>query len=162
MLVQVLAGTALLLVLFSVFRFAMGLRAAKLAREEGRNEQRSLGRDVVAELPLDDQVVLFLEGSDGFYWGADEARKSDLRGARVLMNGAAVEAARRKGSELPPHAAPPPEEFDGRERWHVRLYLAGGAERDVPCGRLREGVSREAALQVFGAVRRSLSASDPL
>jgi hypothetical protein len=46
-----------------------------------------------------------------------------------------------------------PEEFEGRERWDVVLYLEGGGTRLVECGNLREGVSREIASRIFDEVR---------
>ena len=45
------------------------------------------------------------------------------------------------------------EDFEGRETWDVVLYLEDGATRVVPCGTLREGVSREIAARVFRATR---------
>lgn len=153
MLVQVLAVAALVLFLWSLFRFAMGLRAAKAAREEERGAHEAHGRRVVAELPLDERVILFLEDGDGFYWGGRELGKRSLRGARLFLNDAVMAACARGDAPLPPVPAPDPDDYDGSERWSVRLYVEDGAEIDVPCGRLREGVSRDAALRVFEAVR---------
>jgi hypothetical protein len=53
-------------------------------------------------------------------------------------------------------AAPPAEEYEGRERWDVLLHLREGRTESVPCGTLREGVSREIAARVFEAVRREV------
>jgi hypothetical protein len=62
--------------------------------------------------------------------------------------------AARPGAALPDPGTP--EEYEGRERWDVRLYSSQGLA-DVPCGTLREGVSRDAARAVFDSVRRSLA-----
>ena len=41
-----------------------------------------------------------------------------------------------------------------RERWDVLIYCGDRTEA-VPCGSLREGVSRDIASRVFEAVRRA-------
>jgi hypothetical protein len=152
MLVKLIAGLALVLFLWSVFRFAIGLRGAKLSREEERAGQEAQGRRVVAEIPLDERLVFFLEDAGGFYWGENEARKSALVGGRLLLNGGVVGSFARPGATLP--EAPRFEEYEGRERWDVAVYLADGSCREVACGQLREGVSREIAAAVFDAVKR--------
>jgi hypothetical protein len=149
-----LAAAALLLfVLFHVFRLAMRMRFTKLERERERAEQESQGRRVVAELPLEDGIVLFLEDASCFSWSGSRVDRSEIGGARLLLNGGTVAEAARAGQALPPPS--PPAEFDGSERWEVQLLVAGAIRR-VPCGRLREGVSRDAAAQVFEAVRRAV------
>lgn len=161
MLVRVLAAVALVTFLWRVFRFAMGLRAARVAREDERRTQEALGRRVVAELPLDEGVTLFLEDLAGFYWSGRDVRKRHLRGERLFLNDAVMASACRGETPLPAVAPPNPDDYDGSERWSVRLYLDDGATLDVPCGRLREGVSREAARQVFEAVRAACAEHKP-
>jgi hypothetical protein len=155
MLVQVLALAVFVFVLWTLFRFAMGLRWAKVSREDVRAVEQARGRVVRAELPVSgDEIVFFLEDEAGFYWGGRLARKPAIRGARLLLNGAVMASVRRDGEDLP--ATEPPEEYEGRERWEVVLYLDGGARESIPCGSLREGVSRDVAGRVFEAVRASL------
>jgi hypothetical protein len=59
-----------------------------------------------------------------------------------------------EGLRLPPPA--PPEEYEGRERWDVALYGRDGLLESIPCGALREGVSREVAATVFAAVKTAI------
>lgn len=151
MLIQILVATALVLFLWSVFRFAMGLRFAKVSREEARCAEEARGRRVVTEIPLPDDLLFFLEDARGFYWGANEAGKSGIVGARVLLNGGVISAFARNGFALP--EPPPADEHEGRERWDVLLYMKDGTVVTVPCGALREGVSREVAARIFDAVR---------
>ena len=152
MLLQVIALLALVLVLWTVFRFAMGLRWAKVSREDARAAEQAGGRRVVAEIPVsDDEIVFFVEDDAGFYWGGRQARKRDIRGARLLLNGAVMASFVRDGERLPDSA--PPEEYEGGERWEIVLYLLDGRDERLACGRLREGVSRELAGRVFEAVR---------
>jgi len=155
MIIQVLALLALVLALWTVFRFAMGLRWAKVSREDARAAEQARGRRVVAEIPVsDDEIVFFVEDEAGFYWGGRQARKRDIRGARLLLNGAVMASFSRHGERLPDPA--PPEEYEGGERWEIILYLLDGRDERVACGRLREGVSRELAGRVFEAIRSAL------
>lgn len=155
-LVRLLAAAALLSILFWMFRFAMGLRYAKLRREEERLAEEAQGRRLVAEVPTHGgDLVLFLEDQAAFRFGEQELRKAEIEGARLVLNGRVVDARQRPGAALP--AAGWHEEHDGRERWDVLVYVAGGRECAIPCGSLREGVSREAAERVFAAVAQAIT-----
>jgi hypothetical protein len=157
MLIKVAAGALLAVVLFTVFRFAMGLRAAKVARIQARRDEESRGRRVVAEIPLSDsELVLFLEDDQAFHWGSESVRKAEILGARLLLNGAIVREFAAPGVALPPPA--PADEFEGRERWDVGIHLRGGGVVTLPCGTLREGVSREIGGLAFEAIRASVAA----
>ncbi len=149
---RIAAGAALALILFSIFRYAMALRAAKVARLSWREAEESRGRRVVAEIPgPGDAVTLFLEDEGGFYWGADEVRKPEIAGGRLRLNRGILATWARPGLALPePESA---EDFEGRETWDVVLYLDDGRTRVIPCGTVREGVSREIATRVFHATR---------
>jgi len=76
-------------------------------------------------------------------------------GARLLVNGAVLRECARLRTLPPPSA---PEEYEGRERWEVALFLESGAEARIPCGALREGVSREIAGRAFEAARAAVGA----
>jgi hypothetical protein len=155
MLIQLAAGLALMAALWMLFRFAMGLRWAKVAREEARARAEEGGRRVVAEIPLGgDSLSFFQEDAAQFHWGSTSVARAEVMGARLLLNGNVVGSTCRAAAVLPdPPAA---EEFEGRERWDVLLYLADARTARVPCGTLREGVSREIAARVFEAVRREV------
>jgi len=156
LLTRILAATALLLVLFWLFRLAMGLRYAKLKREQERLAEEARGRRVVAEVPTPaGDLVLFLEDVAGFRWGSQDLSKSELDGVRLLVNGRVIDSRQRPGVALP--AAGWEEAQEGRERWDVLLHLGGGRVLQIPCGSLREGVSREAAQRVFAAVARAIA-----
>lgn len=155
-LIQWLAAAALLLVLLWLFRFAMGLRYAKLRREEDRVAEEARGRRLVAEVPSHaGDLVLFLEDPAAFRWGGQELHKAEIEGVRLLVNGRAVDVRQRPGVALPP--AGRDEEHEGREAWDVLVYLEGGRSLEIPCGSLREGVSREAAQRVFAAVSKAVA-----
>jgi len=154
MLVRIVAALVFLAFLWSLFRFAMGLRFEKRAREEALLREASRGRTLVAEVPLEAGMMLVLADDEALLWGESRQPFAEIVGARLLLNGGVLMSASREGALLPePDAA---EEYEGRERFEVRLYRRDGAIRDVPCGALREGVSREAATRVFEAVRGAL------
>ncbi|HEY3121676.1 MAG TPA: hypothetical protein VGL15_13700 [Vicinamibacteria bacterium] len=154
MVVKLLAGIALLALLWGLLRYALALRYAKIVRERSRAEEEARGRRVVAEIPLDEGLLFFVEDEERFYWGGREARKAAVAGARLLLNGAAISSVAVPGTPLPESASP--EIYEGRERWEVVLYLRGGASAVVSCGTLREGVSREIATKVFDAVKSAV------
>jgi hypothetical protein len=160
MLIRLAALALLVIALWRIFRLAMGLRFAKLSREEARAAEEASGRKVVAELPLSDaQVVFLVEDEDAFRWGGDQVAKKGIRGARLMVNGAVLQEFSVAGPGLP--APEPPEEYEGRERWEVRVFEVGASATAIPCGTLREGISREIAGRVFEAVRRAAAAADP-
>jgi hypothetical protein len=160
MLVRILAAAAFVLLLGALFRLAMALRYARLRREEERRAEEARGRRLVAEAPdLRGEIVLVLEDAAGLYWGAGRVvAKRELRGAQLLLNRRVLEQAARAGGAL---AAPAPggDEDGVRERWDVALHLESGEVVEVPCGTLREGVSREAARAVFAAARDAVEAN---
>lgn len=152
-----LALALLLAVLFVVFRFAMGLRYAKRERERAHDAEAERGRRVIAEVPWSETEVVFLTEDDRVLaWGGSEVAKAAVVGARLLVNGAVLRECARRPGTLPPPSAP--EEYEGPERWEVALYLENGVEARIPCGTLREGVSREIAGRAFEAVRAAVGA----
>jgi hypothetical protein len=156
MLVEILAALALTVLLFHLFRFAMGLRYAKVQREEARAAEEARGRRVLAEIPLSDlEVVFLIEDEDALRWGEAAVRKDALTGARLVVNGAVLRECRAEHAQLPaPH---PPEEYEGKERWEVEVFARDGTKTSIPCGTLREGISREIAGKVFEAVKAAIS-----
>jgi len=157
MLVPALATLLLLIALLSAFRFAMGLRYAKLLREQALLEEAARGRRVVAEVPTSDgRILLFREDDERFYWAETSCAKRDVVAARLLLNGAVVGEVSAGDAALP--GAPGLDPGDLRERWEVVAYRDGAAPLSIPCGSLREGVSRDAARAVFESLRSAIGA----
>jgi hypothetical protein len=157
MLIRVVAFALLVVALWRAFRLSMGLRFAKLSREEARSAEEARGGKVLAELPLPDAEMVFLvEDAGAFRWGSARLAKSSILGARLMVNSAVLQEFAGAGERLPPPQ--PPEEYEGRERWEVRVFLRGGGTTSIPCGTLREGVSREIAGRVFAAVKGAVAA----
>jgi len=154
-LIQVAAALAVLVFLWKAFRLAMDLRAARILREEARRAREAQGQRVVAEVPgPSGELRLLVEDGETFEWAGRRLPRSAVLGCRLLLNGAVMAAAARPGFDLP--APPAPEEYEGRERWDVRIYMRN-EEIEVACGTVREGVSREIARAVYDAVTRSFS-----
>jgi hypothetical protein len=151
--IQLVALFLFLAVVFHLFRFAMGLREAKRTRERERAAEEARGRRVVAEIPLEAGIVLLTEDERVFAWGGTSLAKEDVAGGRLLLNGGILREFAREAGVLPPPV--PPEEFEGRERWEVAVFLKDGRVARIPCGTLREGVSREVAGRVYAALERS-------
>ena len=150
--IQVAAALLFLAVVWMLLRFALGLRYAKVVREETRAAQP--GR-VVVEIPSEaGDVGFFVDEPDAYVWPGGRVVKDEVVGARLLLRGGTIGEAARAGVALPP--AGPADELEGRERWDVVLYLHDGTAAIVACGILREGVSREVAARVFEAVRAGL------
>jgi hypothetical protein len=150
-LIQAGAAAVLLFALWRAFRFAMALRAQQVFREEARRAFEARGQRVVAEVPqASGELVLFIDEGEAFRWRELHLRKADITGARMLLNGAVMASESRDGAPLP--VPPPAEEYEGRERWTVLIYMSGSTV-EIPCGTVREGVSREVARRVYDAVR---------
>ena len=156
--IKVVAGLALLAFLWTAFRLAMGLRWSKIERDRMRRDEETRGRRVVAEIPLSEgHLMLLLEDAEAFHWGTKSVRKTDVAGGRLLLNGGIVGEFSLAGVALPPPGGA--EEYEGRERWDVRVYRRDGGAIEIPCGTLREGVSREIAGRAFEAVKASATPS---
>jgi hypothetical protein len=155
-LIQFAAGLAFLVFVWRAFRYAMALRSGRVFREEARRAEEAAGRTIVAELPgHDGRLDLLVADATHFQWAGGRVAKADIVGCRLLLNGGLMGSAARLGVTLPETDAG--EEYEGRERWDVRVYTATGSA-DIACGRVREGVSREIAQSVFAAVKAALAA----
>lgn len=155
MLIRVIAGLLFVAFLWSLIRFAVGLRFEKRAREKALDREESLGHRLVAEVPQGAGMLLVLDDGQALLWGDDRQPYADIAGARMLLNGGILASVARAGVALPERDAV--EDDEERERWEVRLYRCDGTTRDIRCGTLREGVSREIATRIFEAVRVALS-----
>jgi hypothetical protein len=150
---RALAFVALAALLLWVFRFAMELRGAKRRRERARAAAEAAGRRVLAEIPVSERdVVLLTEDDEGFAWGSERVAKKDVSAARLLLSGAVVQEFAQAGAWLPPPAVQ--DEVEERERWEVAVYTPT-RELRIPCGSLREGVSRDIAHTAFQALQRA-------
>ena len=156
--IKIAAAAGFGVVVWMLFRLAMDLRWAKLEREIQQRAHEESGGRVVAELPLPSGALeLLVEDAASIRWIGHSVSKEELEGARLLMNERVVAECVRAGVLLPPPPSPT-EELDGHERWEVRLFLGGGRWAAIPCGTLREGVSREIATRAYEAAKAAVLA----
>jgi hypothetical protein len=155
-----LAALALLIVAASL---ATTLQTYRRRRLRARDSERALGRRVIAEIPVGDDLTLFSEDAKRFYYGERSVDKDLIAAVRVLINGSpiAVYVSRRHPEGASRQATSFEDRPDGiaRDRWDVAIETVTGTVL-VECGAIRERVSQELARTVFDAVKEELERRD--
>ena len=160
---DVLAGVVAAALLFVAAGLATTLHEFRRRRARARDAERSLGRAIVAEIPAEDDLVLFTEDEACFYYGDRAVRKDAIAAVRVLVNGSPIAA--YVSSRADPRAAAAPTHFEdqpegiARDRWDVAIEAVSRTTL-VECGAIRERVSQELARAIFDAVKRDLEQRD--
>jgi hypothetical protein len=129
-------------------------------RSRARDSERALGRTLIAEIPGEDDLVLFSEDDVRFYYGDRSIDKDLIAAVRVLINGAPIAAAvssryAAATAEHRPTTLEDRPEGIARDRWDVAIEAINGTTV-VECGAIRERVSPELARAVFDAVKRDI------
>jgi hypothetical protein len=156
---DLVAALVALALLVAAASLATTLQMYRRRRQRARDSERALGRAIVAELPIGEDLVLFSEDAVRFHYGDRSIDKDLIVAARVLINGAPIAAviAERHAGE----AARQPTTFEdrpegiARDRWDVAIETLSGTVL-VECGAIRERVSQELARAVFDAVKRDV------
>ncbi len=153
------AGVVALVLLFVVASLATTLHFSRKKRKRAQEVERERGRTVVAELPTSDDLTLFTEDADRFYYGDRAIEKNRIAAARVLINGAPIAAAistkfAREAERQPTSFEDRPEGI-ARDRWDVAIETLDDMVL-VQCGAIRERISQELARSVFDAVKRAV------
>ncbi len=160
---DVLAGVIALALLFVAAGLATTLHEFKRRRKRVRDAERSRGRAIVAEIPAEDDLLLFTEDDTRFYYGDRPIEKDRIAAVRVLINGAPIAAYVSRRAD--PRTAASPTHFEdhpdgiARDRWDVAVEAFDGTTL-VECGAIRERVSQELARAVFDAVKREMERRD--
>ena len=182
---DLVAGIVALGLLLVAASLATTLTFFRRRRLSAREAERALGRTIVAELPTSDELTLFSEDPDRFYYGERAIDKELIVAVRVLINGAPIaEAIARRRAHDPPGNRPPgnramqgerpaggpshpdrgttapvviDDQSEGilRDRWDVAIESVTETVL-VECGAIRERISQELARAVFEAVRRDI------
>lgn len=157
---DVLAGVIAAGLLFLAARLATNLQYYRRERQRAREQEAALGRTVIAEIPGEDDLVLFTEDAVRFYYGDRAIDKDLIVSAELLVNGTPVSHVGRAAEAGPTGQAEQKgqaEEGEGiaRDRWDVKIVTVDGVTI-VACGAIRERVSQELARAVFDAVNRGL------
>jgi arginase family enzyme len=127
-----------------------------------------LGRTIIAEIPAQDDLILFTDDPHQFHYGDRSIDKDRIAAVQILINGAVIAAyvSARRGAGQGPQAITAAEPIDdrpegiARDRWDVTIEAVDDAALVVECGSIRERVSQELARAVFDAVKRELERQD--
>ena len=160
---DLVAGLAAVLLLLVAASLATTLRAYRRRRQQARDSERALGRTIIAELPIADELVLVSEDEHRFYYGERAIDKDLIAAVRVLINGSPIAAyvSRRHAEDVAPQATRFEDRPEGiaRDRWDVAVETVAGTVL-IECGAIRERVSQELARAIFDAVRKDMEERD--
>jgi len=160
---DIIAAVIAVVLIFSAASLGTSLQAYRRRRRRNRDSQEALGRNVIAEIPADDDLALFSDDATRFYYRDRTVDKDQIVAVRVLINGAPIAAyisqrhkggADRRATSFEDRPA-----GIARDRWDVALETTSGTML-VECGAIRERVSQELARAVFDAVKADLERRD--
>jgi hypothetical protein len=165
---DLIAAAIAVLLLVTAASLGTTLQMFRNRRRRAREGEHILGRTIVAEIPAQDDLVLFTEDPKQFRYGEHAIDKDRLAAVRILINGAIIAGyvsarhAARFGSQTVTAADPIDDRPEGiaRDRWDVAIETDNGQVTVVECGAIRERVSQELARAVFDAVKRELERQD--
>lgn len=161
-LVAALVAAALV---FAALALATTLHAYRRRLQRKRASEQALGRQIIAEVPVGTELVLFTEDEHDFHYGDQPIPKDRIAAVRVLINGSAIASC--VSTRWPTGSLAQPTSFDDRpegierDRWDVAIETGSGVTL-VECGAIRERVSQELARRIFDAVRRDVERREPV
>jgi translation elongation factor EF-4 len=157
------AAAAALALLVVAASLATTLQAYRRRRVRAQDSERALGRTIIAEIPADDDMVLFSEDAKRFYYADRSIDKDLIVAVRVLINGSPIAAyvSRRHPEAAARQATSFEDRPEGiaRDRWDVAIETVAGTML-VECGAIRERVSQELSRSVFEAVKKDVETRD--
>ena len=165
---DVIAAAVAVLLLIVAASLGTTLQMFRTRRRRARASEQTLGRTIIAEIPAEDDLVLFTEDLRQFRYGARAIDKDRVAAVQILINGAVIAAyvSARRGAGHGAPAATAAEPIDdrpegiARDRWDVTIEAVDAPALVVECGSIRERVSQELARAVFDAVKRELERQD--
>ena len=155
---DLVAGIVAVVLLLVAGSLATTLHFFRRRRQRVRDSERALGRIIIAEIPTDEQLVLFSEDNVRFYYGELSVDKDLITAVRVLINGApiaAVVASRYAERQTAATRFEDRPEGIARDRWDVAIETVKGTTL-VECGAIRERISQELARSIYDAVKRDV------
>jgi hypothetical protein len=165
---DLIAAAVAALLLIVAASLGTTLQVFRTRRRRARDSERTLGRTIIAEIPAQDDLVLFTEDPRQFRYGNRSIDKDRIAAVQILINGAVIAAyvSARRGAGHGGQAATAAEPIDdrpegiARDRWDVTIEAIDAAALVVECGSIRERVSQELARAVFDAVKHELERQD--
>ena len=156
---DVLAGIVAVLLLLVAASLATTLQAYRRRRQQAHSAEEALGRTIVAELPVGDELVLVTESGTHFYYGDRPIEKDGIIAVRILINGSPIAAhtspRHAKNDTRPATSFEDRPEGIARDRWDVAVETLAGTTL-IQCGAIRERVSQELARKIFEAIKRAI------
>jgi hypothetical protein len=157
------AGLVAVVLLLVAASLAVTLQAYRRRRQRARDSERALGRRLIAELPMADELVIVSEDEQRLYYGDRAIDKDLIAAVRVLINGSPIAAyvSKRHATSTPLQATSFEDRPEGiaRDRWDVAVETVTGTTL-IECGAIRERVSQELARTVFEAIKDDLERRD--
>jgi cbb3-type cytochrome oxidase subunit 3 len=151
----VAAGVALLLLIVAA-SLGTTLTVYRKRRRQNRDHERTLGRTIIAEIPADDDLLLFTEDDRHFHYGRQAVDKDRINGVPIA---ACVSKRHAAGTPIQPTSFEDRPEGIARDRWDVAIEGVDGTTL-VECGAIRERISQELARAVFDAVKQDIERRD--
>ena len=142
---DVFAAVMAVVLLLVAGSLATTLQGFRRRRQRARDAERALGRTLIAEIPADDDLVLFSEDARRFYYGDRSIDKDLIVAARVLINGTPIAAYVSKRVDA--RSAAPATSFEdrpegiARDRWDVAIETMSRHDARGVRGDSRAGVA---------------------
>jgi len=160
---DLVAGIVAVVLLLIAASLATTLTTYRRRRQRARDSERALGRTLIAELPIGEDLVLVSQDDRRFYYGDRAIDKDLIVAVRVLINGSPITSyvSRRHATGGPLQATSFESRPEGiaRDRWDVAVETVTGPTL-IECGAIRERVSQELARTVFEAIKSDLEQRD--
>jgi hypothetical protein len=161
---DLLAAAVAVVLLAMAASLATTLQRYRRARQRARDTERALGRAIIAELPLGDDLVIVSEDASRLYYGERSVDKDIIAAVRVLINGAPIAAYvsrrhSRAGAAMQPTSFEDRPEGIARDRWDVAVEALNGTLL-IECGAIRERVSQELARTIFDRIKTDMERRD--
>jgi hypothetical protein len=157
------AGLVAVALVFLALSLSTTLHFARRHRQRLRNAELQAGRRIVAEIPGEEDLILFTQDASSFHYGTRAIPKDVIVAVRVLINGSPIAAyvsqRHPEAAETHPTTFEDRPEGIARDRWDVAIETTQGTTL-IECGAIRERVSQELARAVFDAVKGDLEARD--
>jgi hypothetical protein len=159
---DLVAGLVAVVLLLAAASLATTLTGYRKRRQRARDSERALGRMLIAELPISDELVLVSQDDHRIYYGDRSIDKDLITAVRVLINGSPIAAyvsRRHRVADVQATSFEDRPEGIARDRWDVAVETLKGTTL-IECGAIRERVSQELARAIFDAIRSDLERRD--
>jgi hypothetical protein len=160
---DVIAAAAAVVLVFVAASLATTLQGYRRRRQRARETELALGRALIAELPIADDLVIVSQDQTHVYYGDRSVEKDLIVAVRVLINGSPIAGyvSRRHATDTPlqPSSFEDRPEGIARDRWDVAVETRRGMTL-IECGAVRERVSQELARTIYDVIKADVEGRD--